>query len=388
MASIGAGGFAMGSDSGGSWERPVHTVRTPAFEISARPVSNAEYRLFRPSHQSPGDDGDGAPVTGVSWDDARAYCDWLSAGSGLAITLPTEARWERAARGGLEQKKYPWGDQPTPDGSERANPWGVYAVTYMLWEWTSDWYKGTYYAESPAEDPGGPSEGVYRVLRGGGYRNDPASATVYTRGSARPETRSERITFRVTRALGGPPPVLTSAAPASLPTSAVSRPAPIVSPQGPAANGSPAVQTASPPQQSPPPLRQTPPAPRKSAPAPTSSAATPGSDSPGGPVEVSGVTFTEESGEIVVKLATTGPALFKAFALKEPERLVLDVLEGTATLKPGTGTVQVGRNGVKAVRYSQFQPSPPIFRTVIDLEAAKNYRVEAWPGELRIRLMP
>jgi hypothetical protein len=373
MISIAPGSFSMGSESGGSWEKPVHTVRTPAYEIGARPVSNGEYRLFRSSHQSPGDNADSAPVTGVSWDDAQAYCEWLSQTSGLTFQLPTEARWERAVRGGLEQRKYPWGDQPMPDASERANPFGVYAISQMLWEWTADWYKGTYYADSPADDPSGPAEGVYRVLRGGGYRNDPASATVYTRGSARSETRSERITFRVSRQSGRAPapPTVTKAAPPPRPVTPAPAPQPVAT-----ASAAPAPKPTAPPPAAPAPVRAAPPP------------AAPSGESPGGPVDVSGVSFAEEGGELIVKVATSGPPRFKAFALKGPDRLVVDVLEGTATLSPVTGTVQVGKAGVKTIRYSQFQKEPPVFRTVIDMDSAKNYRVEAWQGELRIRLQP
>ena len=369
MALISAGTFSMGSDSGGSWERPVHPVRTSSFEISARPVTNAEFRRFRSQHTSPGNDEDSAPVTGISWDDANAYCAWLSTSLGAQYTLPPEAWWERAVRGGLDRKKYPWGDQPTPDGSERANPYGVYAISYMLWEWTADWYDGSYYERSPAEDPKGPASGVYRVLRGGGYRNDPASATVYARGSARPETKSDRITFRVARALGGAPPTaVTKAAPPPAPP----RPATSTAPTRPAPTPTAA-------------------APAKPAPAPPAVARTsppPATTGPGGPVEVSGVSFAEEGGELIVKIASNGVARFKAFALSGPDRLVVDVLDGTAALRPVTGSVPVGAAGVKSIRYSQFQQSPPIFRIVIDSAAAKKYRIEAWPNELRVRLQP
>jgi hypothetical protein len=100
------------------------------------------------------------------------------------------------------------------------------------------------------------------------------------------------------------------------------------------------------------------------------------------------VSFAEEGGSVMIKIATSGPSRFKSFVLKSPDRLVVDVLDGTATLRPVTGTVQVGRGGVKAVRYSQFQQDPPIFRAVIDLEKAMTYRIEDWRGELRIRLQP
>jgi hypothetical protein len=103
---------------------------------------------------------------------------------------------------------------------------------------------------------------------------------------------------------------------------------------------------------------------------------------------VTGVTFEEAGSELIVKVATSGVARFKAFALSGPDRLVVDVLDGTGALRPVTGSVAVGRAGVKSVRYSQFQESPAIFRAVIDMESAKKYRVEAWPNELRVRLEP
>jgi formylglycine-generating enzyme required for sulfatase activity len=176
----------MGSEEGATWEKPVHRVDLSGFSIGRLPVTNAEFRAFRPEHHSPIDDRDEVPVTGVTWEDATAYCQWLS------------AKRERASRGGLEQKKYPWGDDPPvppnrvddhdyrPD--PRPNPFAVIAGTHNLWEWVADHYDPGYFNSSPARDPKGPSAGEYRVLRGGGYPGDYNSVRCYSRGSARPRT--------------------------------------------------------------------------------------------------------------------------------------------------------------------------------------------------------
>ncbi len=102
----------MGSEEGASWEKPVHRVEVGEFWIGKRPVSNGEFRAFQPQHRSPGGDGDQAPVTSVGWQAAQDYCRWLSRKTGDPYRLATEAEWEKAARGGLEGKKYPWGDEP------------------------------------------------------------------------------------------------------------------------------------------------------------------------------------------------------------------------------------------------------------------------------------
>ena len=132
-------------------ERPVHVVELDAFFIAKYEMTNGEWKKFRddagyddvkfwpgarvtPKDQIPywsdarnhgggtPDSGD-YPVLGVNWDSAVAYCNWLSAKTGKKYRLPTEAEWEYASRGGLEQKTYPWGDDLTPDGGQRCNIW-------------------------------------------------------------------------------------------------------------------------------------------------------------------------------------------------------------------------------------------------------------------------
>lgn len=341
FVSIPAGEFQMGSPNGAAWEKPTHPVSTPTFEISATPVTNRQYQAFRPEHQSAGDEDPDAPVTGVSWLDAQAYCEWLQQQLGTGVVLPTEARWERAARGGLEQKTYPWGDQyPSSDAKPvtRANAFGVYAVSYNVWEWTSDWYAPDYYSKSPKSDPQGPPSGDFRVLRGGGFRSDPASATTFSRGSARPSTSSAYVTFRVMKTGAAPQPQVTQAPP---------------------------------------------PAPR---PTDTASALAPAAPDSG--LAVTAVDVQDSNGGLQIRLATTGKVSYRAFALKSPDRLVVD-LEGTIQrISKGSGSVAVGKGGVKQIRYSQFQADPPVSRAVIDLDAALNYQVVAADSQLVIRLSP
>ncbi len=371
----------MGSEDGTSWEKPEHAVKVPAFEIGVRPVSNAQYREFRSSHKSPADDSDDAPVTGVSWQDAKAYCEWLSRRLGKTIELPAEARWERAVRGGLEQRKYPWGHDPATVAL--ANPYGIYAVANNLWEWTSDWYADDYFSESPGEDPQGPDEGEHRVLRGGGFFGQPDTATYYSRGSARPETRSERITFRVSLSDGAreytqlsevrPAP---EPSPTPAPRQAAASPAP--SPTAPR----PIVTLGE---------SSKPPPPKKPAPKTTTKPATKKVQPPAAPAGTTAVTKIEvvdDGTGLAVALSTEGEVGIKTFRLDGPPRLVMDLDQCRLKLSPVVGEIKVGRRGVVNLRYSQRTLDPPSVRLVADLESAVDYRVEASNGRTRIKLTP
>lgn len=360
---IPAGSFQMGSADGATWEKPVHGVEISAFSIGTRPVSNREFRMFRPAHHSVANDNDTAPVTDVSWEDAVEYCRWLSARTGRSYRLPSEAEWERAARGGLEQKKYPWGDEapsvltaPTADGQRaevRPNPFGVIAGSYNLWEWTADRYSPSYYENSPPKDPPGPDEGEYRVVRGGGFRHDPVSMRCANRGSARPATASEVITFRV--AGGGAP----SPAPAAI--SEARPPAPPTPVPEPAASAEPVVATAS----------------AAASPAAIEQARSePESSSEEGGVARLGDIRVESTGESLKVLLATGAATgHSTMVLANPFRLVVD-LRGTVMGSGGMSSRDVGQAGVSRIRWAQFRRDPPITRVVFDLSGKPEYSVE------------
>ena len=147
------------------------------------------------------------PVYNVSWDDAKAYC--VARGG----RLPTEAEWERAARGGLEGQDYPWGDKfdakllrsgvemgPEEVGKYKPNAFGLFDMAGNVSEWTADYFEREYYAKSPAADPPGPAEGTYRIIRGGAWSDAPKRVTVYFRNWVRPTQRQANIGFRCAQA--------------------------------------------------------------------------------------------------------------------------------------------------------------------------------------------
>jgi formylglycine-generating enzyme required for sulfatase activity len=188
---IPAGTFLMGDAQGRPDEQPAHRVYVSAFEMAVLPVTNADYARFLAAtdYEAPrfGDDAcfnsPDQPVVGVSWFDAVAYCDWLSAATGATWRLPTEAERERAMRGGSEGRRFPWGDDAGPDGrrftqeaprpvgTSEPNGYGLLDIACNVHEWCSDWYGPEYYAASPERDPQGPASGVRRSSRGGAWRH-------------------------------------------------------------------------------------------------------------------------------------------------------------------------------------------------------------------------
>jgi len=162
---------------GGRFAQPVHRVRLTVFWIG-------QFEQFRKRPRPPESLADSQPVTRVSWEDAVAFCRWLSKKEDKKYRLPTEAEWEYAARGGLVQKEYPWGnDSPDdravlgmnetmPVGSYAPNSYGLYDMAGNVAEYVSDWYDENYYAHSPVQDPQGtakPLAGNLRLLRGGSF---------------------------------------------------------------------------------------------------------------------------------------------------------------------------------------------------------------------------
>src|SRR5262245_5534397 len=269
-----AGTFVMGDESewayAGDGEGPVHEVTLGAFAIGRCAVTNEEFRAFVDARgfvtdaerfgwsfvfagllpddfpdtrgvvgaewwrqvygadwhhpEGPQSALEGRwnhPVVHVSWNDARAYCDWSS------TRLPTEAEWEYAARAGTDTP-FPWGNELEPLGEHRMNvfqgrfpddntgddgyagtapvdafapnAFGLYNVTGNVWEWCSDWYDIGYYARSPRSDPRGPATGAHRVMRGGSYlchRSYCRRYRVSARHGSEPESSAGNVGFRV-----------------------------------------------------------------------------------------------------------------------------------------------------------------------------------------------
>jgi formylglycine-generating enzyme required for sulfatase activity len=197
----------MGTDTGPTEERPRHRVHVDGFEIDRFEVTNQRFRLFVDAGGYEREDlwsSDGwrwrtrenatrphfwdngvfnhsdQPVVGISWFEADAFCRLTK------MRLPSEAEWEKAARG-TEERKYPWGNQWDPKlangGASSpgpvavgtypggASPYGVLDMAGNVWEWVNDWYSATYYAESPPANPPGPALGREKIWRGGSYRS-------------------------------------------------------------------------------------------------------------------------------------------------------------------------------------------------------------------------
>ena len=220
LAGIPEGFFLMGSESGQDNERPIHRVWVDAFLLARRQVTNFDYsRFVRASNATTSPFAHDAnlnhpeqPVVGVSWHEAVGYCDWLSGQSGRRFRLPTEAEWERAARGGAENKRYPWGDTPPEDlpayekrwikGPEPVaqytpNPFGLFDICENVHEWCSDWYAAQYYSISPERNPRGPEQGDRRASRGGSWRHHIKVTRCAARSSIPPEFHYADYGFRV-----------------------------------------------------------------------------------------------------------------------------------------------------------------------------------------------
>lgn len=276
MVKLDGGTFLMGTDYANGFpkdgEGPVREVTVDPFFVDSHPITNQQFREFLEAtryqteaqrfgwsfvfkgqlppqlvdatvaslhwwckvnatdwqHPEGPDSGIDSradyPVVHVTWNDAAAYCNWAGK------RLPTEAEWEYAARGGLEQKLYPWGDELTPGGRHLCNIWqgqfpdvdlaedgysavapasafdpngyGLFTITGNAWEWCGDWFHHNYHATSTRSNPVGPIEGTARVLKGGSYLCHQSYCNRYrvaARTSNTPDSSTGNISFRCVR---------------------------------------------------------------------------------------------------------------------------------------------------------------------------------------------
>jgi formylglycine-generating enzyme required for sulfatase activity len=220
-----AGNFLMGSDKAKAPnarddEMPQHTVFLSEYYIGKHEVTNAQWAAFAEAtgraFYKPSGKAD-HPVVGVSWEETDAFCKWASQQTGQTVQLPTEAQWEKAARG-ADGRIYPWGDvfdhskantadggkgNTTPVGSfspQGDSPYGITNMAGNVWEWCADWYdKEAYQGRDTnlVRDPIGPTSGTLRVLRGGSFINFTDGARCAYRGWNLPVNRYYYFGFRV-----------------------------------------------------------------------------------------------------------------------------------------------------------------------------------------------
>ncbi|MEA3440437.1 MAG: formylglycine-generating enzyme family protein [Chloroflexota bacterium] len=222
MVLIAVGSFEMGSENSDPNESPVHTVDLAAFYMDVYEVTNVRYlecvEAGICSEHNATEINDpmlaNFPMRNVSWYEANTYCKWRGA------QLPTEAQWEKAARGGSVGKLYPWGDDdpicefgavngakfddeadchdtgPEPVGSYAPNGYGLYDMAGNVVEWTLDWLADDYYSHSPWENPLGPDSGKYKVVRGGSWHTGTDTLLIAHRYGVLPRFAYNLLGFR------------------------------------------------------------------------------------------------------------------------------------------------------------------------------------------------
>lgn len=220
------GSFLMGSENGPDNELPCHPVWLDSFALAQFPVTNGAYDVFvadtgaAPARfrSEPMFDDPEQPVVGVNWHAATAYCRWLSERTGRPFRLPSEAEWERAARGHRQGALYPWGDEPPwhrpypgydaatggPQrvGANEPNDFELYDMSEGVHEWCSDYYDCGYYRYAAPKNPQGPRSGKRRASRGGSWRHRVKFARCAARSSLPPSFEYADYGFRVALSLG------------------------------------------------------------------------------------------------------------------------------------------------------------------------------------------
>ncbi|MCX6248270.1 MAG: SUMF1/EgtB/PvdO family nonheme iron enzyme [Bacteroidetes bacterium] len=217
MIFVQGGKFTMGSDMGVPDELPLHEVILDDFFIGKFEVTQAEWKQVMDQDTSLRYfEGCGScPVERVSWYNVIEFIEKLNLNTGLNYRLPTEAEWEYAAKGGNKSRGFryagsnsflsvAWKDGNSnamthPVGKKKPNELNIYDMTGNVFEWCSDWYSPTGYADLKKENPSGPATGKYRVIRGGSWFSDNTGLRVTDRRSANPLFRYGYVGFRLCR---------------------------------------------------------------------------------------------------------------------------------------------------------------------------------------------
>jgi sulfatase modifying factor 1 len=223
MVFVNGGKFKMGSRLGGADELPVHDVVVSDFYIGRYEVTQKQWKLVmvRDTNKCYFEGCDSCPVERMSWNNVREFIDILNERTHMNYRLPTEAEWEYAALGGNSSKGYRYSGSNScsavawnvgnacmmvhPVGKKKPNELGIYDMTGNVFEWCNDWYSPDWYMISPKNDPAGPVDGAFRVIRGGSWFYDSAGLRVADRESANPTYRYGYVGFRLCRSAGNQP---------------------------------------------------------------------------------------------------------------------------------------------------------------------------------------
>ena len=226
LVDVPGGEFWMGCETGRADESPVHLVWVDAFAMGATTITNEQYRAFTvatggampPAFNDPCFCHPRQPVVAITWLDATAYCNWLSAETGSFFRLPTEAEWEWAIRDGRDRALYAWGDDPPETLELYRTGWqenrphcvalhspsrlGLFDLGDNVHEWCLDWYNPQYYAKSSWRNPVNLEASSRRASRGGAWRHRLKVSRCAARSSLSPGFAYTDYGFRIVRIPG------------------------------------------------------------------------------------------------------------------------------------------------------------------------------------------
>ena len=217
MVFVQGGAFKMGFNLGAEDELPIHEVQLDDFYIGKYEVTQQQWRMImdQDTNKRYFEGCDSCPVERVSWYNVQEFIDKLNQQTRMNYRLPTEAEWEYAARGGNLSKGYKYSgsnadvtvawkvgnsrNRTQLIGKKKPNELGIYDMTGNVYEWCSDWYSPTWYKISPRENPAGPANGTFKIMRGGSWFHDYNGLRATDREFANPTYRFGYVGFRLCR---------------------------------------------------------------------------------------------------------------------------------------------------------------------------------------------